>query len=225
MSTNPKMAEHVFFCLQYVARSFRKEIQAHSSLMSKTTDVPGIEYDYLWMVFKPGVLIYNNENDMERVYKLIQMSWEWGSYCMRLQHIACNGKTFLLTASSVLVQRYDGCIPLTDLSHFPLACHPERARIKRKSIARGRKYVSLAGIHHRSYYGKADLLKSKSKKQRPRSDHDEFDDPDDPDDYDDEMNDERPDDQKRGIESTQVSTQPAYCLARDSDLSRSVRES
>lgn len=52
---------------------------------------------------------------------------------------------------------FKGTVAIHSLDAYPLKYHPNEAEIKQTLLNRGRKWVSLNGVHHRHYKGFAAL--------------------------------------------------------------------
>ena len=46
---------------------------------------------------------------------------------------------------------FSGTRPIGQLTSCPLSFHPEKERIRKELVERGRKYTSLAGYHYKAY--------------------------------------------------------------------------
>lgn len=161
-STNPQVKEHIIFCLKYMSRALQNEIRAYDNMVKHNTSAPGLEFDNLWMVFKPGAPLYRNTNGVEHVLRLRSMakvkrvdSWAWE---LEAEQIQCNGYGFGCTKVQEKISPYKGHKPFSELAIFPLEFHADEERVRQRLIDRGRKYVSLFGIHYRMYDGYANLL-------------------------------------------------------------------
>lgn len=53
------------------------------------------------------------------------------------------------------MQHFNGAVNITSLPFYPLQYHKDEAQIRRLLIERGAKFVSLQGIHHKSFMGLA----------------------------------------------------------------------
>lgn len=120
---------------------------------------PGIEYDYLWMAFRPGELVYQRVNGIDRVVKLVSMEKDnFGSWGLSVQKFAYDGNTYGHRSETIRVSWYEGYKPLEQLRAYPLNFHPEAKEIRRKPIARGRRYLELCRARHLFYSGAAESL-------------------------------------------------------------------
>ena len=162
---------HVNFCLRYMARVLRSEILSYRNTMQDQDVTPGLEFQNLWMAFKPGALLYQKINNVDVICRLKEMSEIKEMYKtrgdkyapfwhLRTEVLRCVGKQMSYMYHIVDISHYDGYKPLNELEMFPLEYHPQRDSIKRNILQRGEKYVSLRGIHHCSYEGLADITSS-----------------------------------------------------------------
>jgi hypothetical protein len=71
------------------------------------------------------------------------------------EQIVCNGKDFGYFTVTLHIQPYDGYRALQNLHVLPLEYHPEKERITSGLIERGKRFISLLGIHYRWYEGSA----------------------------------------------------------------------
>lgn len=170
---------HIEFALQYMQRLLHSEIAMYDLLMHDEI-CPGLEFGYLWMAYKPGALLYHRDaRGIEQIRRLASITRdrevdEAKEWCLKLEEIECNGSDFVRTTSSHYIQHYDGFKPLHELTYFPLQHHPEKDRIRQELIARGKRYVSLLGIHHLEYRGSA-TLNGNRRVRRDEDDEDEED--------------------------------------------------
>lgn len=161
-SRDSQMERHLNFCLMYIEETLQRELSAWSQLVVNFNILPGLEHRDLWMAFKPGSLLYSRDpgTNSEFVVRLRFLSLkkesnrqpEWHMDCERLE---CNGRSFGFSAYSTTIDSYDGIKPFITLPAFPLEYHTERQRVCEELLLRGRKFVSMSGIHHRQYKGRA----------------------------------------------------------------------
>lgn len=161
-SNEPQTKAHILLCLDYMARVLRDELLAYHGMMDIESGAPGLEFQNLWMVYKPGTLAYGKFDGIERVYKLVNASLEeedngekyWN---LVLEKIDCNGTDFGRVTLYFTVSEYEGHKAIKELKVFPLEFHEERQRIREELISRGRKFVSLFGVHYRMYTASAEM--------------------------------------------------------------------
>ncbi|KAL9489584.1 hypothetical protein ACSS6W_001861 [Trichoderma asperelloides] len=131
-----------------------------------------ITFDLLWALWKPHTLIYSPTyrcHDVPGVSMVICAEKCKGrlstnpEYSVEARFVDFNGKTLTYKTLKQEIQHFDGAVNITSLPVYPLQYHKDEARIRRVLIERGAKFVSLQGIHHKSYTGIAfPLVKSKN---------------------------------------------------------------
>jgi len=156
-------ALHIHFALQYLVKTLETEMRSFL-IMVKINDAPSIDFDNLWMVFRPGALIYSKQAPRgERVYKLRSIEFRGSiffnsSWLLRLWSISCDGENFGYESSCVHISAYEGYRLLEELSYSPLEYHPNRNDIEARALSRGGKFISFCGQHHCEYKGMADMM-------------------------------------------------------------------
>lgn len=150
-SNDKQEKSHIQLCLQYMEKSLNREIK-----ISKSSNSPELEYRDLWMVFKPGCLIYEDMGDFELLSRLQSMydeghNEEPKSWALSTEAIGYRGKEVGVRLKHICIKQYSGCKPICELAAIPLHLHPEEERIRFDLLKRGRKYLSLGGTHH-CYY-------------------------------------------------------------------------
>ena len=165
MLQDPVAKDHVAFCLRYMAKTLRREILGYQNTMQDKEVIPGLEFQDLWMAFKPGALLYQSFEDIDVICRLRTMHkmtphdllpfWD-----VKTEVLMCVGKRLEYIHHDVEISHYDGYKPLRELKIFPLDYHQQQESIKASLLQRGEKYVSLRGIHHCSYEGLADITSS-----------------------------------------------------------------
>lgn len=165
MLQDQEAKDHVTFCLQYMAKLLRREILSYQKTMQDKDVIPGLEFQNLWMAFKPGALLYQKVNNVDVICRLknlykIKLAESPPYWHLITEVLMCTGKRFDYIYHIVHVSHFDGYKPLNELHIFPLEHHQQQDSIKASILERGKKYVSLRGIHHCSYEGLADVTSS-----------------------------------------------------------------
>jgi hypothetical protein len=164
---NEQAKKHIQFCLEYMARFFKRQLISFNHMMSDNAISPGLEYTSLWMAFKPGDILYQKVNGTESFVRLVRMiegkeenkdsgmtSRFWRVLTQTLQW---NGTELGLVECRVDIEYYDGHKPLNNLRIFPLQYHLDSKRLREEGINRGKRYASLLNIHHCHYEGIAEV--------------------------------------------------------------------
>jgi hypothetical protein len=78
------------------------------------------------------------------------------------RYLDYDGKVFGEVKTSLAIAEFRGVKKINTLDVFPLQYHEQAEKLKDALTARGRKFISLIGIHHRNYKGIA-FIKQKGK--------------------------------------------------------------
>ena len=165
---DPITVQHIVFALQYMIQVLQRELVSYYTLIDSPYTAPGLEFVNLWMAFRPGSLIYTQTNKIDRVLRLRTMDrcactkpdCYRSKWVLCLDRINYNGTDFGLEQSYLHIRPFDGYKRLEDLHCFPLDYHFNKHKIVTSLVARGRKFISLRGAHHRYYDGIAESLSS-----------------------------------------------------------------
>jgi hypothetical protein len=163
-SDNQQLKSHLHLCLQYMEKTLHQEIKIFQSSVPKVSSSPELDHRHLWMVFKPGCLVYEKRGGIETLSRLRSMdgeedddSFELKSWHLHTERVHYIGSGVGLTHYKLKIDRYDGRKPVCELTTVPLHLHPDDERIRRDLLERGRKFFSLCGIHHCFYDGVAHM--------------------------------------------------------------------
>ena len=66
-----------------------------------------------------------------------------------------SGKTYGRVQSRMFLPYFKGTVKINSLDVYPLKYHPNAVHLEMSLIARGKKWVSLRGVHHMQYSGRA----------------------------------------------------------------------
>ena len=165
-SEDPELRTHMQLCLEYMQKTLHQDIKVFKGFMSKVPLSPELEHGHLWMVFKPGCLVYEKQHGIERLSRLRSISaveeddsFETSLWELSTERISHSGTKIGFIEDDIDIDRYDGCRKLYELTAVPLHFHPEKERIRHDLLERGRKFLSNCGIHHRFYNGTASMCK------------------------------------------------------------------
>ena len=161
--------KHLSLLLNHMWKVFKTQMMTYSSLMESPLGLPvkspGLNFEHLWMVFRPGCFLYVQAVESRSVLRLkrldrhvhdikkLQLGWE-----VHGEQITYEGENFGYKNVKLYIHRYEDYRSLNQLPVYPLQYSPQSAEIRREMIARGRKFVALTGVHHKSYHGVAKAL-------------------------------------------------------------------
>ncbi|KAJ4355399.1 uncharacterized protein N0V89_003415 [Didymosphaeria variabile] len=167
-SDDEDVKEHVTYLLKYMEQALRKEIATYETHMMANTESPGLDFDSLWMTFRPGDLLYHSRNGDGQICRLKSMRMETDNlrplryakyWYLRCEIINCDGEDFIYSWDDTRIFTYDGYRPLSNLNIIPLQFHKDQMSIRESLLVRGKTFLSLLGVHHRSYRGTARFFK------------------------------------------------------------------
>ncbi len=151
--------QHVAFTLNYMRTALADDTSHYANCIAKHRGSPGLDFDRLWMEYRPGDLIFVKSKGISRVGRLVGMTCNsgvfWRRWLLELERIICDGSELNYFVEEVQISRYDGFKHFKDLDAFPLRYHPERESVKQAMIKRGKEFQALRGIQQRFYRGAA----------------------------------------------------------------------
>lgn len=110
-----------------------------------------IEHHLLWTLFKPGELLYSKDHERERFYVLNSVSLYGLSFTLQVRSLDWNGRHLGFSSSSLHIRHFIGTSRIVDLTVFPARFLDNLEEVKERVIERGKKFIELAGVHHKSY--------------------------------------------------------------------------
>ena len=120
-----------------------------------------IEHRLLWTLFKPGELIYSKEHGRERFYILCSVS-QYANISLQVNSLDWNGRHLGFVTSTLSIRYFSGSSRITDLNVFPARFLDNLEEVKERMVARGKKFIELAGVHHKSYRGQENVSGNKA---------------------------------------------------------------
>jgi hypothetical protein len=162
---------HMSLLLQYLQNELAGAIMAYSLLVERSSS-PSIDFNNLWTLFKPGDLVYVSPSasldgvDLVMRYRSIKVSCQCDQSSHRFHHkwsmsgeyLDTRGSLIGFRVTSLQISYFEGTRHLDQLAMLPLRFLPQQEAIKRRMIARGRKFLGLQGCCHRQYKGPARLF-------------------------------------------------------------------
>jgi hypothetical protein len=160
--------EHVTFLLQYMSKVLERDINSYEELMQCEGGPPGIEFQNLWMAFKPATLLYKKHRGVDILCRLRDITkvkpYQLPEYWrLESEIVGYDGKDLRFASLKNDIKEFDGYRPLIELELFPLEYHEDHENIRSTLLERGKKYITLLGIHHCTYDGLAELCSGQSR--------------------------------------------------------------
>ncbi|KFY03751.1 hypothetical protein O988_01262 [Pseudogymnoascus sp. VKM F-3808] len=156
---NDEKIKHIKVLLKYMDKDYAE---------TKKTLYPMLEsglitFDYLWALYKPNTLAYTTTYgtlDEPRAFKIEYaekeasfMKGEW--YNIEGKYLEYDGKVWGMGTMDCDVPAFKGARKITSLACYPLRYHKDEEKVRKELIERGKKFVSLQGVHYKSHEGLA----------------------------------------------------------------------
>jgi hypothetical protein len=149
-------------CLRVLIDYLEEDFAETEKNLNLMLDNGVITFDFLWTLWKPSTLIYSptyRRHDVpavsmvtfaERCKKKFSEDFE---YSVETKFVDFNGKTLAYKALKKEILHFNGAVKITSLPFYPLQYHKDEVKIRSLLIERGKKFVSLQGVHHKSFTG------------------------------------------------------------------------
>jgi hypothetical protein len=148
--------QHLKLLTQYLTDHYDATLKRFNALLQEGK----ISFDLLWILFQPNTLVYTTcpGSDQPRCLKfdLGQMEQSSQGECffkLDCRYLDYDGKVFGEVESSLAITEFRGVKKINTLNVFPLQYHEQPEKLKDALTGRGRKFISLIGIHHCNYKG------------------------------------------------------------------------
>lgn len=155
-SGSEEIAAHVRLLLTFCEKENRRALSEYEANVKNAIDKPSIRWKNLWMIYKPGELIFSGKGPALKCMEIVD-SWERGGNCPAY---IVSGKTFSHDGEHYGYEEvqvgqppYKGMKALTKLSAVPHDYYAETESAKKYLLQRGKKFLSLRGSHYRTYAG------------------------------------------------------------------------
>lgn len=159
LKRNKEKKKHIKVLLKYLDKDYAD---------TKKTLYPMLEsglitFDLLWALYKPNTVAYTTTYgtiDEPRAFRIDYaekefsfMKGEW--YNIEGKYLEYDGKIWGMGSMDCDVAAFKGARKITSLSCYPLQYHKDEKKVRKELIERGKKFVSLQGVHYKSHEGLA----------------------------------------------------------------------
>ena len=152
---------HIGLAIRFMERELRGCLKRYRAVVENATTTPTIEYNDIWMVFRPGSLVFTGKKERRRIMKLVSTKQEklgifgigkprWHIKCKYVTH---DGDEFGYREDTIYITPYEGSKEICKLTIYPLDYHESKEELCAELVERGRLFSELSGIHYKSYYG------------------------------------------------------------------------
>ncbi|KAF7544885.1 hypothetical protein G7Z17_g9606 [Cylindrodendrum hubeiense] len=157
--------KHLKVLLKYLDQDYAATKESLSPMLESGL----ITFDLLWALWKPNTMAcmstYGSTSD-PRAFKVemaqLHTSIMKGNfYYVDGKYFEYDGKKFGYGNISEDIPEFHGARKITSLPCYPLKYHQNEEQLRKDLIERGKKFVSLSGVHYKSYQGMAFLKRKK----------------------------------------------------------------
>lgn len=166
LKMNKEKIKHVKILLKYLDKDYASTKSTLYPMLKNGL----ITFDLLWALYKPNTLAYTTTYgtvDEPRAFKIDYankevhfIKGEW--YSIEGRYLEYDGKTWGMGTMEVEVPSFKGARKITNLACYPLKYHKDEEGLRKQLIDRGKKFVSLQGVHYKHHEG---LAYTKKKRQ------------------------------------------------------------
>lgn len=155
--------KHIDILLEFLHRKFEGGLELEEARHKQ--DPPKCTFEYLWMLFKPGVDVYTRSNfaPLASPYSIFIVSsidgghseHEVEQYSIKTWDLQSNGESLIRCHSHLNILPFDGEKEIRSLAAYPLSFIPEgeRTALEQRLITRGKRYYDYTAISHKRFHG------------------------------------------------------------------------
>ncbi|OAR02113.1 hypothetical protein LLEC1_01636 [Akanthomyces lecanii] len=170
-------SEEATLDVQLVLKLVDEELKAYIERYETnvlTAEHPCVAFSDIWMIFRPGELLFTGADapETERILEVVGTEFHeagWGrpaSWAVEAKCFAFNGVRFGYVEQSFAIDSFKGTRLIRRLDVQPLEYHADPAALRARQVARGEKLCQLAGVRHCQYGGPATAVEHRKKPSR-----------------------------------------------------------
>lgn len=140
-----RAATHIGFVLNFLYSHIGHEIDNYEAFLSMGL----VCFKHLWMMFKPGSLIYHRETD--QLYYLEKGTYTETRcgpvYALECHYVDYNGEKVGKVKRTLMINGFSNQREIGVIPTVPLEKHPEPDDLKKRLVSRAQRFLTLRGIH------------------------------------------------------------------------------
>jgi hypothetical protein len=156
--------KHLDLLVDYTETTYKPTVEHLSGLLERLE----ITYDLLWALFSPNTEVYTTCQGTgasrcvlyNHCEERAEMDGSKYTY-IEGRYLNSDGKSLGEATAGIKIPIFRGTRRIEHLQAYPLQYHAEQGRVRQELVRCGRNFVSLMGIHHRQYNGKAFFVNEK----------------------------------------------------------------
>ncbi|MBA7489712.1 hypothetical protein ES702_00246 [subsurface metagenome] len=152
---------HVQLLLTFCEKENRREINEYEANVLNAIETPSIRWKNLWMVYKPGSLLFNSKGPSLMCMEVVDAQQRGGNcpaYVITGKKFTHDGEHYGYQEMQIAQAPYKGMKSLVKLKAIPEAYYEDAEKAKTLLLERGKKFRLLKGSHYRSYNGTVSAL-------------------------------------------------------------------
>ncbi|KAE9994257.1 hypothetical protein EG327_000102 [Venturia inaequalis] len=138
--------------LQVLRSVIRSQLKSAFTISKEMIANGVITVDYLWTLFRPGELVYMQDDDGNdqalHVSSIQAIPWNFQLNC---GYVDFDGVKFGFVDSSVQIPHFTGTKRITELNVYPFHHHKDAKTVRERLLLRGERFRDLTGVHYKSY--------------------------------------------------------------------------
>ncbi|KAK4505700.1 hypothetical protein PRZ48_003665 [Zasmidium cellare] len=142
---NDRAATHIGFVLNFLQSHIGPEIDSYEAFLTMGL----VSFHHLWMMFKPGSLVYHRETD--QLYYLEKGSYaktDCGPvYALECYYVDYDGNKVGKVKRTLTIKGFSNQREVDTISTIPLEKHMDPGPLKEKLQVRAKRFLALRGIH------------------------------------------------------------------------------
>ncbi|KAI8630749.1 P-loop containing nucleoside triphosphate hydrolase protein [Xylariaceae sp. FL1651] len=156
---SPSAQRHVSLLIEFFERELRRNIQRFETNIQAET--PCVEFKDLWMLFKPGDLMFGGESCCQFINQVVKVAFNMGNpsippkWTITSHALTHNGSMYGYISRTHELCSFEGIAAVATLPFHPVKFHPNQYALQKYLIYRGRKFCSLTGVQYKAYSGSA----------------------------------------------------------------------
>lgn len=148
--------QHISFALNFLNSHLGDLMKSYEQFLSAGM----INFEHLWMMFKPGMMVY--ERETEELYFLkngtVAETPCGVVYALVCYHIDYNGEKLGKVERSISIPGFGNPRTISSLPVLPLDFCEDPDAIKQKLLARAKRFIDLRGIHNLQHSTKGRVM-------------------------------------------------------------------
>ena len=153
-----RIVSHLEFLLDFLRVEFKPTLDSLKSLLKHGE----ITYELLWALLRPQTILYITDpsTGQPRVARLIHADYQCANWNLNLEYVELDGTQpgkgkLCYSQLGMPLTWFKGTAKINALEAYPVDWHHDIDGLKKLVLERGRKWLTLLGVHHMNYSGTA----------------------------------------------------------------------